>query len=131
MSFNLLVLLAVVVEAAASALVAQKTVATERTGASVPAQFHGNWRLSLTECPPAIIDRPIWISATKVRLDHSVGDVRVIRLTSKRDVTIAGDLLSEGNSRNAKLRLQLSGSGSALRMSEGDWSIRLQRCSTP
>ena len=100
------------------------------TGAtsSVPAQFQGNWRVSLTECPPAITDRPVWINASRIRMDHSVGEIRVVEHGGRHDVTVAGELLSDGDPWNAKLRLELSESERELKISEGDWSVKLHRC---
>ena len=95
---------------------------------SIPARFQGDWRVSLAECPPAITDRPVWISASRIRLDHSVGEVRVVEGGDKRSIIIVGELLSDGDPRNAKLRLELSGSGSTLTISEGKWSEKLKRC---
>ena len=103
-------------------------VAKERTDVRVPAQFQGEWRVNLTECPPAITDRPIWINPTMVRLDHSIGEVRVVKHDGEREVTIAGELLSDGDPWNAKLRLKLSDTGGELTISEGGWSVKLQRC---
>ena len=100
------------------------------TGAisSVPAQFQGNWRASLTECPPGITDRPVWINASRIRMDHSVGEIRVIEDGGRRNVIVAGELLSDGDPRNARLQLELSESERELKISEGDWSVKLQRC---
>ena len=114
--------------AIAVSVVMGTAVATEGAAVSVPAQFQGNWRVSLAECPPAITDRPVWINANRIRLDHSVGEVRVVQENDKRDVTITGELLSDGDPWNANLRLLLSDSGSELTISEGDWSVKLQRC---
>ena len=105
-------------------LILAATVATS----SVPSQFQGDWRVSLAECPPANTDRPIRIDASKIRLDHSVGDIRVIEDGGSRDVTVAGDLLSDGDPWNAKLRLELSKSERELKISEGEWSVKLLRC---
>ena len=124
MGYNLVSLM-LMVAATGLPVVAGKAVAPER---GVPAQFHAEWRVSLAECPPAITDRTVWINANKVRLNHSVGNVRVVRQMSKRDVTIAGELLSDGDPWDAKLRLKLSGSGNTLTVSEGDWLLKLQRC---
>ena len=103
-------------------------LARQSAAVSVPAQFQGDWRVKLTECPPTITDRPVWINANHIRLDHSVGQVRVVEVSDKRNVTIAGKLLSEGDPRDAKLRLKLSSSESKLTISEGNWSVELQRC---
>jgi hypothetical protein len=61
-------------------------------------------------------------------MDHSVGEVRVTEDRGRRDVTVEGELLSDGDPRNAKLRLELSKSERELKISEGDWSVKLQRC---
>jgi hypothetical protein len=103
-------------------------VATERVPIGVPTQFHGDWRVSLSECPPAITDRPVSVNATRIRLDHSVGEVRVVEENDRRNITIAGELLSDADPWDAKLRLMLSDSGSELTISEGDWSVKLKRC---
>ena len=116
------------VSAGAVSIVMGTAVATQSAAVSVPAQFQGDWRVNPTECPPAITDRPVWINANRIRLDHSVGEVRVVKENGKRNVMIAGELLSDGDPWNAKLRLKLSNSGSKLTISEGDWSVKLQRC---
>jgi hypothetical protein len=103
-------------------------VAAKPATRGVPAQFHGDWRVSQKECPPTITERPVWINASRVRLDHSVGEVRVVEEDGKRNLTIAGELLSDGDPWNAKLQLELSESGGELTISEGDWSMKLQRC---
>ena len=109
------------------ALLIALTAAAE-TSSGVPASFQGGWSLDLRGCPPAISDQPVWIGAKQIRMDHSVGDVRVIKATGERDITIAGELRSDGDPRNAELRLQLSDTGSELRVSEGNWSGKLLRC---
>jgi len=121
------------IAAATGALAASPTTANAArehasTPASVPVQFQGDWRVSLTECPPEVTDRPVWINASRIRVDHSVGEVRVIKAASRHNVTIAGELLSDCDPRNAKLILELSDSEGELTISEGDWSVKLQRC---
>ncbi len=107
---------------------AMLNLAAAGAASSVPAQFQGNWRVSHTECPPAITDRPVWINADRIRMDHSVGDIRVVVDGGRRNVTVAGELLSDGDPWNAKLQLELSDSERELTISEGDWSVKLQRC---
>lgn len=109
-------------------VVVEAAIATESAQVGVPAQFQGDWRVNLTECPPAITDRPVWINADRIRVDHSVGEIRVVEESDSRNVTIAGELLSDGDPRYAELRLMLSDSGSELTISQGDWSMKLQRC---
>ena len=94
----------------------------------VPVQFQGEWRVSLSECPPEITDRPVWINANKIRMDHAVGELRMIENGGRRDITVAGELLSDGDPWNAKLRLKLSKSEDELTISEGDWATKRQRC---
>jgi hypothetical protein len=115
--------------AIATSLIMGKAVAEQASApASVPAQFQGDWRVSLAECPPAITDRPVWVNASRIRMDHSVGEIRVIKDSGRRNVMVAGELLSDGDPRNAKLKLELSSSESELTISEGNWSVKLQRC---
>jgi len=98
------------------------------SASNIPIQFQGEWRVSLLECPPEITDRPVWINASKIRMDHSVGEIRVIKNDGARDITVGGELLSDGDPWNAKLRLRLSNSDKRLMISEGAWSFKLQRC---
>lgn len=95
---------------------------------SVPAQFQGEWRVKREACPPAITDRPIWISERQIRIDHSIGEVRLIRQDGPRKVTLAGELLSDGDPWNAELQLTLSETDDELTMSEGNWTVALKRC---
>ena len=104
-----------------------KAIATKSLPIGVPTEFHGDWRVSLSECPPAITDRPVWVNATRMRIDHSVGEIRVVEEEDSRNVTIAGELLSDGDPWHAKLRLMLSDSGE-LTIAESDWSVKLKRC---
>jgi hypothetical protein len=95
---------------------------------AVPSQFQGQWRVSLAECPPTITDQPVWINASHIRIDHSTGNIRVVAKRGRRDVTVAGELLSDGGPWDAKLGLELSEGERELKMSDGDWAVKLQRC---
>lgn len=95
---------------------------------SVPTQFQGDWRVRLDECPPAITDRPVWINDRRIRMDHSVGEVRPIHQGDRHNIILRGELLSEGDPRTATLKLKLSESESELTLSEDDWTVTLQRC---
>ncbi len=61
-------------------------------------------------------------------MDHAIGEIRMIENGGKRDITVAGELSSDGDPWNARLRLKLSKSKNELTISEGDWTTRLQRC---
>src|SRR4030095_7429971 len=128
MTFGLLLIVAAT--GALTAFPATANAAPEHvtSPATVPVQLQGDWRVSLAECPPEITNRPFWINASRIRMDHSVGEVRVIEADSRHNVTIAGELLSDGDPRNAKLMLELSDSEGELTISEGEWSMKLQRC---
>ncbi len=96
--------------------------------AVIPSQFWGDWRVRLAECPPAITDRPVWLNATRIRMDHSVGDIRLTANRGRRDVTVVGEMLSDGDPRLAELRPELSESERELQITEGDRAVKLQRC---
>ena len=61
-------------------------------------------------------------------MDHSVGEVRPMVFSDRRHVSLQGELFSEGDPRLAKLELALSGSDNELTISEGEHSVKLQRC---
>ena len=94
----------------------------------VPVQLQGDWRVSLEECPPAVTDRPVWINKTRIRLNHSVGEVRPIRQDDRFNIVLEGDLLSEGDQWKPHLRLELSNPENQLTISEANWKVTLQRC---
>jgi hypothetical protein len=61
-------------------------------------------------------------------MDHSTGNIRVTADRGRRDVTVGGELLSDGDPWDARLRLELSETERELKISEGDWAVKLQRC---
>jgi len=94
---------------------------------AIPSAYHGEWNIDPSACGTGLHDSRLVIGPRRLQFYESSGDVRTVRVSGERRITVTSDFSGEGETWTGTDHFLLSPDGDSLTTSGGRGEATVRR----